>query len=123
MPKHLKPMICLVQNKKKKKQMVISMFIKEQIEMGEKSSLFLDEMDIQMALATDHEFKFAFRSAIDYYIVGAWDDAMQLFRRCLNLRPRDGPSLELYRFINEAGSFGEEGKLMPPSDWKGHRNI
>jgi len=108
---------------KKKKQMVIAMFIKEQIDNGEKSSLFSDEMDIQMSLATDHEFKFAFRSAIDYYIVGAWDDSLQLLRRCLNLRPRDGPTLEIFRFINEEGSHGLEGKLMPPKDWKGHRNI
>ena len=107
---------------KKKKQMVISQLIQSQIFKGERNSLFLDEQDIQVPMATDHDFQFAFRSAIDYYLVGAWDDSLQQLRTCLTYRPRDGPSLEIFKYINEAGHMAN-GQCHPPKDWKGFRNI
>merc|ERR1712025_794022 len=101
---------------RKKKQMVIKQLIEETIELNKKQALFEDEMDIQDILATDEEFKFNFRKAISYYISGDWLDATKLLKKCLMLRPRDGPTFEIYRFI-------EQHNFKAPTDWKGYRDI
>jgi len=67
-------------------------------------------------MATDVDFKFAYRTAIDYYLVGAWDSAVQYFKTCLRLRPRDGPTVEVYRFM-------EEHNFKKPEDWAGYRDL
>ena len=97
---------------RKKKQMVIKQLIEESIHSGKKQALFEDEMDIQTILANDEEFKFHFRNAIDFYLVGKWGEVFKILKTCLLLRPRDGPSIAIYKFI-------EEHQFVAPADWKG----
>ena len=61
-----------------KKELVIRQLIEDMVFRGAKNSLFIDEQDIQSILATDEDFKFGFRNAIDYYLVGRWDKCLEL---------------------------------------------
>jgi hypothetical protein len=101
---------------KKKKQMVIKQLIEENVLKGAKNALFMDEMDIQNILTMGEEFKYAFRNAVDYYLVGAWDSSIDLLKECLHLRPRDGPTIELFKFM-------EENNFKCPEGWKGYRSL
>merc|ERR1740139_455637 len=99
--------------------MVMHELIIENLKRGTKSAMFEDEQEIQFILTRDHEFRFAYRNAVDYYLIGAWDDSMRLFNECLKMRPRDGPSIELYKFMEEKGSLDADGVFIAPVDWKG----
>ena len=54
-----------------------------------------------------------FARALVAYRARQWDEAEQLFRRCLELRPSDGPSAV---FIERIGTLRRES---PPEDWDG----
>lgn len=73
-------------------------------------------MDIQGIMATDIDFKFAYRTAVDYYLCGAWESALPYFKQCLAIRPRDGPTIEVYRYMEEYG-------FKAPPEWKGYRDL
>lgn len=104
---------------RKKKQMVITQLINDNIQRGEKNALFLEEMDIQCILAKspkDIEFQRCWRNAIDFYLVGNWNSSYQFMRNCQEMRPRDGPTIELYKYMD-----GFQWKS--PLHWSGYRDL
>jgi len=101
---------------RKKKHMVIQQMIQKLIADGAKNSLFLDEQDIQNTIPEDVDFKFAFRQAVDYYLVGAWEQSHDFLKICRELRPRDGPTIELLKFISEHN-------FKSTRTWEGFRDI
>ena len=101
---------------RKKKHMVIQQMIQKLIATGAKNSLFLDEQDIQFTIAEDVDFKFAFRQAVDYYLIGKWEECHEYLKVCRELRPRDGPTIELYKYI-------QESNFKSTRVWEGYRDI
>lgn len=87
----IEPKDMSIREVKARKNLVIQQLIQDSIFKGAKNALFLEEMDIQSILKHDIDFRRAFRNAMDFYIVGAWDSSIQFLIKCLKMRPRDGP--------------------------------
>jgi adenylate cyclase len=61
----------------------------------------------------DEKMLAIYASALDAYYQRRWQDAMELFRECLALRPEDGPS----RVMGERCRIYQDAP--PPEDWSG----
>lgn len=57
-----------------------------------------------------------FAEGYNRYIAGDWGKAEDIFVRCLQMNPKDGPSITLQKFI-------EGRKGFPPANWKGFREL
>lgn len=94
--------------------------IKSQILMhlrkGAKNRLFMEDSDIQLILNKKFEFRRNFRSAMDFYLLGAWDAAKEFFEKSLGIMPNDGPSLAIM-------SFMKKYDFIKPENWRGYRYL
>lgn len=87
-----------------------------QLRKGEKNRLFMDDTDIQLILNKKYEFRRNFRSAIDFYLLGAWDAAKEYFEKSLEIMPNDGPSLSILKYMDKYS-------YEKPVDWRGYRYL
>jgi hypothetical protein len=79
------------------------------------SSLFDSSRELQrMRYSYDYMFESKFSKAMELYIEGNFPAAKDKFDECLDIKPRDGPTLTLVDFIIENG-------LKSPPDWDGYR--
>lgn len=62
------------------------------------------------------EFFEMFQKGLDMYLAGKWTEAKELFEDVLRLRPIDGPSAGLIKYM-------EEFNFKAPEDWEGIRAI
>jgi hypothetical protein len=65
---------------------------------------------------SDDGFDELFNSGYKFYISGDWARSEDFLGQCLRLRPFDGPSKTLKKFIES-----ENGSA--PSGWKGYREL
>ena len=56
-----------------------------------------------------------YKDALDSYIDGEWRFATQMLVNCLTISPEDGPSKELFRYIQSM-------KEVCPEEWLGYRD-
>ena len=75
-------------------------------------SIDLDFVGMQQGIPT--QMFSIYREALCHYVEGHWKDARELFEKCLELHPVDGPSRALKEFIDEHGD-------KPPDEWEGWR--
>ena len=59
---------------------------------------------------------------VHQYVDGKWADALAALEACATLRPWDGPTLKLMKYI-EAHSFGKGFQRSAPAEWDGAINI
>lgn len=58
-----------------------------------------------------------YNEAIEAYIDGQWEYAIETFDKCLAIDPEDGPTLEMKRYLQV------DYNSTPPENWQGYRNI
>jgi adenylate cyclase len=58
------------------------------------------------------EWVHAFRTGLQHYQAGEWDDAESAFSACLTLKPGDGPSQV---FVDRIHDF----RIVEPDEWRG----
>ena len=68
-------------------------------------------------LSSTEPFIFSFEKAMKCYIRGSWKKANKYFEKCLVMKPNDGPSLALNKYITDRDF--DSVKV----NWKGHRLI
>lgn len=95
---------------------MIKQLVLDNLSRGAKNALFLEEMDIQSIFSKDDEFRRNFRNSMDFFMAGAWDKSLEAIKLCLGKRPKDGATIDLYKFM-EANDF------KVPTDWKGVRDM
>ena len=86
------------------------------LEQGAKNSFFLEDEIIKKMFRRNLEFRRYFRNAVNFYKLGAWDSAIEAFEVCLRMKPRDGPTLSVLRFMNKYG-------FEKPKNWRGYRRL
>lgn len=62
------------------------------------------------------QFKNSFKLGFDHYIGGKWDLSKKWLDESLILKPNDGPTMTLRKFI-------EKFEFVAPKDWKGYREL
>lgn len=87
-----------------------------QLRKGAKNRLFMEDTDIQLILNKKYEFRRNFRSAIDFYLLGAWDAAKEFFEKTLDISPNDGPTLAILKFMKKF-------RYEKPENWRGYRYL
>ena len=65
----------------------------------------------------NNDFYLEYNEAMEAYIDGEWDYAVEALDKCLLIDPDDGPAKEIKRFIKEENN----GKV--PERWMGYRNV
>ena len=85
-----------------------------QLRKGGKNRLFLEDSDIQKVLKKKFEFRRHFRSAVDFYVLGAWKDAKKFLGLSLAILPNDGPSQYLMGYLKERD-------FTKPPHWRGYQ--
>lgn len=95
---------------------MIKQLVLDNLARGAKNALFLEEMDIQSVMSKDDEFRRNFRNAMDFFMAGAWDKSLASIKICLVKRPKDGATIDIYKFM-------ERNDFTVPNDWKGVRSM
>lgn len=85
--------------------------------MVDSHELFYRDEDLR-ELRKDYsiEFEHKFRNAYKQYIKGNWGKAEILLNQCLEMNPKDGPTITLKNYIES-----ENG--MVPINWQGYREL
>jgi len=69
-----------------------------------------DLLDIRAYQATISDFKEVYLEGFDAYRKGNWNFAMEAFQKALDLKPEDGPTCELLRYMKTLDG-------TPPENW------
>ena len=65
----------------------------------------------------NNNFNLEYQEAVEAYIEGEWDFALEQLNKCLSLDPEDPPANELRNYIFE------ENNNQVPEDWYGYRRV
>mmetsp|Transcript_8792 Transcript_8792/g.20751 ORF Transcript_8792/g.20751 Transcript_8792/m.20751 type:complete len:96 (+) Transcript_8792:913-1200(+) len=80
---------------------------------------------VENAPATNEAFRSVYENAVGFYLGGPdgsladWEEARECLEECLRLRPSDGPSRTILRYIQEHAQ--PDGS--PPQSWGGFRPL
>lgn len=86
--------------KKRLAHCMIKDYIDEKLIKGAKNILFLEDPDLDSLISRNHEFRKNFRNSVDFYLLGAWDQAKPFLQKARELEPEDGPSKFLWDFMS-----------------------
>lgn len=64
-----------------------------------------------------NDFYAEYNEAIEAYLDGEWEYAIEAMDKCLTLDPDDGPCKEMKRFLQD------ENNSQAPEKWMGYRNV
>lgn len=85
---------------------------------GDHWEVFNSDPDfIELRKYVDPEFEALFAKAYKQYISGDWQSASLIIEDLLDMRPDDGPTINLNKVVN----IQNLGKA--PEDWKGYRAL
>lgn len=87
--------------------------INERMEKGAKNSMFLEDSEIKVMFNHNLMFRRNYRKAVSFYKLGAWDSALQFLLKCLEEKADDGPSVNLFRYM-------EKFEFKKPRNWRGY---
>ena len=86
--------------KKRLAHCMIKDYIDEKLIKGAKNILFLEDPDLESLISRNHEFRKNFRNSVDFYLLGAWDQAKPFLEKAMVLEKDDGPSKFLWNFMS-----------------------
>lgn len=75
-----------------------------------------DVFNLQMHRA-NNDFYLEYESAVESYLEGDWEYAVQQVEKWLEIDPEDGPSHQLKDFMTE------DNNMEVPEDWFGYRTV
>ena len=87
---------------------------------GEKTTWEMFNQDpefLELRKYVDPRFEELFKLSYDFYIAGDWKKAGMGFKKLVQWRPKDGPSINLNKVINI------RNRGVAPADWKGFRPL
>jgi len=70
--------------------------------------------------SNQNDFYIEYNEAMEAYVDGEWEPAIEALDKCLAIDPEDGPSIELKRFMKNDNL---QANSLVPEQWPGYRSV